>query len=81
MTFFAELARLSDSLAQESSRLKKRAAIADAIARTHASAPDTPDAGLFAQYLSPSGTRASSTPAAHSSAVPSKRSPQPTTSS
>jgi DNA ligase-1 len=52
MTFFAELARLSDSLAQESSRLKKRAAIADAIARTHASAPDTPDAGLFAQYLS-----------------------------
>lgn len=51
MTFFAALAQLSDTLAHESSRLKKRAAIADAIARTHTDSPDGPDAGLFAQYL------------------------------
>jgi DNA ligase-1 len=45
------LAELAESLAHESSRLKKRAAIAEAIAAVHAAGPEGADAGLFAQYL------------------------------
>jgi DNA ligase-1 len=51
MTAFADLAALLEFLAHEPGRLKKRAAIAQAITATHAAAPDTSDAGLFALYL------------------------------
>ncbi len=51
MTAFADLATLLELLAHERGRLKKRAAIAQAIGSAHAAAPDTPDAGLFALYL------------------------------
>ena len=51
MARFVELARLADVLAGEASRLKKRAAIAEAIAAAHAAAPGSEDAGLFAMYL------------------------------
>jgi len=49
MTLFADLAALLETLADQSSRLKKRAAIAQAIAGVHFTAPA--DAGLFALYL------------------------------
>jgi DNA ligase 1 len=48
---FKELAELAEWLAGEASRLKKRAAIADAIARVHREDPEGEDAGLFAMYL------------------------------
>src|SRR6201996_4168616 len=51
MAFFVALATLAESLSHEGSRLKKRAAIAEAIALLHASAPESRDAGLFALYL------------------------------
>jgi DNA ligase 1 len=51
MTLFEDLAVLSEALATESSKLKKRAAIAMAIAAVHAAAPQSDDAGLFALYL------------------------------
>ena len=47
---FERLAELAEYLAHESSRLKKRAAIAEAIAAVHAEAGGA-EAGLFAQYL------------------------------
>jgi DNA ligase-1 len=50
-TEWLQLAELAERLAHESSRLKKRAAIAESIGAVHAEAPDTEDAGLFAQYL------------------------------
>jgi DNA ligase-1 len=49
MAGFAEVATLADQLASEGSRLKKRAAIADSIARI--AAESLSDAGLFALYL------------------------------
>ena len=49
VTSLAQLATLLESLAGESSRLKKRAAIAQAISAVHASDPN--DAALFALYL------------------------------
>ena len=49
MTYLAHLAALLEQLAGESSRLKKRAAIAEAISAVHAESPD--DAALFAMYL------------------------------
>ena len=52
MTPFAELAALLESLSQELSRLKKRAAIAEAIRLVEDRAPATGESGLFAQYLS-----------------------------
>ena len=52
MALFVELAKLAEELASEASRLKKRAAIAGAIAATHAAAPESEDAGYFALYLS-----------------------------
>ncbi|WP_188759340.1 ATP-dependent DNA ligase [Edaphobacter acidisoli] len=51
MALFADLAKLADELAHEPSRLKKRAAIAEAIAAVHIAAPESEDAGLFALYL------------------------------
>jgi DNA ligase-1 len=51
MVLFAEVARLAEELAGEGSRLKKRAAIAEAIAAARAAAPESEDAGLFAMYL------------------------------
>ena len=52
MTLFREVADLAETLAGEASRLKKRSAIAGAIAAVHAAAPESNDAGLFALYLS-----------------------------
>jgi DNA ligase-1 len=52
MAFFAAVADLAEKLAGESSRLKKRAAIAQAISTIHAASPQDEDAGLFALYLS-----------------------------
>jgi len=47
---FDRLAALAETLANESSRLKKRAAIAEAIAGVHVESGPA-EAGLFAQYL------------------------------
>ena len=49
MTLFADLAALSEALAVEGSRLKKRAAIAAAVARVAGESVE--DAGLFCLYL------------------------------
>ena len=46
-----EVAKLAESLAGEASRLKKRAAIAAAIAAAHAASPESDDAGLLAMYV------------------------------
>jgi len=51
MTLFAEVARLAEELAGEGGRLKKRAAIAEAIRAAHEAAPDSGDAGLLAVYV------------------------------
>ena len=51
MALFREVADLAEKLAGEPGRLKKRAAIAEAIAAVHAAAPESEDAGLFALYL------------------------------
>jgi DNA ligase-1 len=47
MALFAQVAQLADSLANESSRLAKRAAIAGALAEVHRAAPGSQDAALF----------------------------------
>lgn len=51
MALFRDVAVLAEMLAGEPGRLKKRAAIAEAIAAVHAAAPEGQDAGLFALYL------------------------------
>src|SRR5215472_8329891 len=51
MAVFASVAELAEKLAGEAGRLKKRAAIAEAISAVHAAAPESDDAGLFALYL------------------------------
>jgi DNA ligase-1 len=51
MALFIQLAQLAEEMAGTPSRLKKRAAIATAIAAVHFASPDGNDAGLFAQYL------------------------------
>jgi DNA ligase-1 len=51
MTQFAELGRLAESLANETSRLKKRAAIAETIAAVRSATPARGDSGLLAMYL------------------------------
>ncbi len=51
MSLFAPLATLADRLAAEGSRLKKRAAITEAITALHQIAPGSDDPGLFALYL------------------------------
>ncbi len=47
----AEVAKLAEELAGEPGKLKKRAAIAEALACVHSEAPESNDAGLFALYL------------------------------
>ena len=51
MALFLGVAELAEGLAGEAGRLKKRAAIAEAISRVHGAAPESEDAGLFAMYL------------------------------
>ncbi|HEX3374037.1 MAG TPA: ATP-dependent DNA ligase [Edaphobacter sp.] len=51
MALFAAVAQLAEELAGEAGRLKKRAAIAEAISSVHAAAPQSEDAGLLALYL------------------------------
>ena len=51
MAMFLQVAQLAEEMAATSSRLKKRAAIASAIAQVQASAPASGDAALFALYL------------------------------
>src|ERR1700750_553168 len=51
MALFAAVADLSEKLAREPGRLKKRTAIAGAISAVHTGAPESEDAGLFALYL------------------------------
>jgi DNA ligase-1 len=51
MALFAAVAELAEELAGEAGRLKKRAAIAEAISAVHAAGPESEDAGLFALYL------------------------------
>jgi DNA ligase-1 len=51
MALFASVAALAEELAGEPSRLKKRAAIAQAIAAVHAEAPEREDGGWFALYM------------------------------
>jgi DNA ligase-1 len=48
MTLFAQVAAVAESLASEGSRLKKRAAIAEALLAAHGGSGD---AGLFAMYI------------------------------
>ena len=51
MALFATVAELAEELAGEAGRLKKRAAIAKAIAEVEADDPGGEAAGLFAMYL------------------------------
>jgi DNA ligase 1 len=51
MAQFAAVAELAERLSKESSRLKKRASIAEAIKAAHEANPEDEDAGLFAMYV------------------------------
>ena len=51
MALFQDVAKLAEALANEPGRLKKRAAIAEAIRRVHEAAPESEDAGRFALYV------------------------------
>ncbi|HEU4635188.1 MAG TPA: ATP-dependent DNA ligase [Edaphobacter sp.] len=51
MALFQDLAELAETLAVESGRLKKRAAIVEAIRRVHEESPEIDNAGLFVLYL------------------------------
>ncbi len=51
MALFAAVASVAEELAREPGKLKKRAAIAQAISDVYANAPSSDDAGLFALYL------------------------------
>src|ERR1700722_7840445 len=51
MALFSMLAELAEGLAKEAGKLKKGAAIAEAISVVHATAPESEDAGLFALYV------------------------------
>jgi DNA ligase-1 len=51
MAMFLAVAELAEMLAGEASRLKKRAAIAEAISRAHEDVPESEDAGWFAMYV------------------------------
>jgi DNA ligase-1 len=51
MALFSGVAELAEGLAGEAGRLKKRAAIAGAISKVHAAAPESEAAGLFALYV------------------------------
>jgi DNA ligase-1 len=47
MALFRNVADLAEKLAGEAGRLKKRAAIAEAISLAHAEAPEAEDSGLL----------------------------------
>jgi len=51
VALFLQLANLAEETAHTSSRLKKRAAIAEALREAHEAAPDADDSGLLALYL------------------------------
>jgi DNA ligase 1 len=51
MALFSMLAELAEGLAKEAGKLKKRAAIAEAISAVHVTGPQSGDAGLFALYI------------------------------
>jgi DNA ligase-1 len=51
MALLLDVAELAERLSGEPGKLKKCAAIAEAILRVHQDAPETEDAGLFALYL------------------------------
>src|SRR5271163_2128073 len=51
MALFSAVATLAEELSQEAGRLKKRAAIAAAIAAVHHAAPESSDSGWFALYV------------------------------
>ena len=51
MALFLDLANLAEGLAGESSRLKKRAAIAEAIGKVQEADPESEDAGRFSLYI------------------------------
>ena len=51
MALFVAVAEVAERLAGEPGKLKKRAAIAEAVSAVHAAALDSEDAGLFALYL------------------------------
>ena len=51
MARFQELAELAEMLAKEPGKLKKRAAIAEAIRRVHEAESEGEDVGRFALYL------------------------------
>ena len=51
MALFSAVAELAEELAGEAGRLKKRAAIAEAIAAVRVAGPESEDAGLFALYV------------------------------
>jgi DNA ligase 1 len=51
MALFSAVAGLAEELAGEPGKLKKQAAIAEAISAVNAAAPESDDAGLFALYL------------------------------
>lgn len=51
MALFSSVAELAEQLAGEPGKLRKRAAIAEAITRVHAEAPESDDVGLFGLYL------------------------------
>ena len=51
MALFALVAELAEQLAKEAGKLKKRAAIAEAISAVHRAMPESEDAGWFALYI------------------------------
>jgi DNA ligase 1 len=51
MALFAVVAELAEQLAKEAGKLKKRAAIAEAISAVHSATPESEDAGWFALYV------------------------------
>src|SRR6202046_5340441 len=51
MALFALVAELAEQLAKEAGKLKKRAAIAEAISAVHSATPESEDAGWFALYV------------------------------
>jgi DNA ligase-1 len=51
MALFAVVAELTEQLAKEAGKLKKRAAIAETISAVHRATPESEDAGWFALYV------------------------------
>jgi DNA ligase-1 len=51
MALFSAVATLAEELSREAGRLKKRAAIAEAVSAVHRATPESGDAGWFALYV------------------------------